>query len=220
MRDYLSVSNLCKALCVGAVTALMSVPRIIQTGVDLWIYLPVAWGAMTLCAAAATAWSARGGMCGLFPHRRRMLAGAGIAVILTCAITPIYSFLLDPIFRQTIASAGGEKMLMLRYPVTLSGCFAVTLWSAGFETIFFRAAAISFFVRLTDRQWIAVAAAVALRMFVFSKQLSEAGIVDAMPLFVICTLITSIISCALFVRTGLPGAMVFSAGLNIHLFIR
>lgn len=219
MRDYISISNLWKAAIIGGVVTLMSLPRIIQGNMELWLYLPVAFGGMTLSAGAATAWSDRAGMCGLFPDRRRIFAGIGMAVILVSVITPIYFFWLDSVFRNAIVATGDSKLLMLRYPATLGGCVAVVLWSASFETIFFRAAAMSFFARLTGRQWVAVAGAVVLRVFVICKQLPEAGIVDAMPLFIACTVITSAVSCVLFARWGLPGAMVFSAGLNTHLFI-
>ena len=219
MRDYLLVSNLSKASAIGGVATLMSVPRLIQAGVEFWIYLPVVFGGMTLSAAAVTAWSNRAGMCGMFPSRRRMLTGLGIAAVLACTITPIYSCWLDPIFRHAIAATGDRGMLRMRYPVTLGGCITITLWSASFETVFFRAATMSFFARLTGSLWISLIAAVGLRIFVILKQLSTAGIVDAIPLFVVCTVIVSFISCVLFARTGLPGTVLFSVGLNFHLFI-
>ncbi|MFC1498161.1 hypothetical protein ACFLS1_06795 [Verrucomicrobiota bacterium] len=219
MRDYLSVSNLQKALMLSSVAVLMSVPRIILAGVDLRIYIPAAFAAMTFCAGAGTAWSHRAGMCGLFPARRKMLAGIGVAFILACIVTPVYLFCIDPIFQDALERTGSTSLLMLKYPATISGCLALALWSASFETMFFRVGAMSFFARLIPRQWIVLCLAVTLRVFVSVLQVADAGVVEAVPFFVIGSAIVSAMSCVLFARAGLPAAMFFSAGINLRLFI-
>jgi hypothetical protein len=94
------------------------------------------------------------------------------------------------------------------------------LWSAGFETVFFYAAAPSFIVRVTGRLWTAYVFSALLRMLVTLHQMANAGIAEAEHLFAAGSVVASFVTCLLFVRGGLPAAMVFTAVLNLRLLLR
>jgi len=219
MRTYLSMSNFGRALILAMGVTLMSVPRIVQGGLPLDLYIPAALVGMVLVAGAATAWSRQAGMVGLFPHWRLMLGGVGIAVLISLVAVPIQHAWIDPRIQAALSATGNAQLMALRYPVTAGGCVAVMLWSASFETLFFHAATLSFFARLTNRQWIAVALTVALRLFVSMRQMAETGVFDAVPLMLVSTGVMATAACVLFARTGLIPAMMLAAGLDLHLFL-
>jgi len=214
--NALSLATLWKAFVLGLVITLMSVPRIVTGGLDLWLCVPVALMAMTLISQAAIAWGHRAGMYGVFPSVERALIGTGLAGIMGLILLVIYFILLDPVFRQAFSTAGAAKQLLLRYPKTIGGALALVLWAAGFETMLFQAGAISFFSRLSNHQWLTITGAVSFRCFVTSLQLSHSGIVDSVPLFLICAAASSTLTCLLYVRAGLPAAMLFSAVLSLR----
>ena len=218
MRDYLSIGNLWKALLLGAVMTVMSIPRIVQGGMPLGPYVPGAFFAMTLVSGAATAWGGKGGMCGLFPGGRRMWVGFGLAVLLTIVGTPIYCLWLDPVLYAALAATGDVKMLALRYPDAIVGKLSLMLWSGSFQVMFFAVAGMSFLTRLTGRPWISGALVVLFRVAVGLYQISEAGVTDSIPVFLLGSAVATACSCALFARTGLPPVMAFAMGLNLHLF--
>lgn len=219
MRTYLSMPNFLRALVLGLVATVMSVPRLIQGGLPLGLYVPATLVGMMLVSGAATAWSDRGGMCGIFPARRRMLVGVGIAVLVSAMATPVVHLWVDPSVRKALLATGNAQVMALRYPATVGGCLAVILWSASFETLFFQAATVSFFARLTSRQSIAIVLAVALRLCVSLHQMTELGVVDAVPLMLVSTAVMATVACILFARTGLIATMVLGAGLDLHLFL-
>jgi hypothetical protein len=220
MRTYLSMSNFIKALMLGTVVTLMSIPRMIQGGFRLDLYIPAALVCMTLVSGAATAWSGQGGMAGLFPDRRRMAVGAGIAVLLSLMAMPLEHFWIVPPVRHAIAETGNARLMALRYPETPGGCVALMLWSAGFETMFFQAATMSFFVRLARRPWMGVVFAVSFRLFVTAHQISLAGVGNAIPLILVMAAVGTAMLCVLFIRTGLLPAMILAAGFHLHLFVK
>jgi len=220
VRQYLTISNMRKAAALGGAVTLMSVPRMLQGGMDLALYVPAALAGMTLVSGAATAWSDRAGMHGLFPERRRLIAGLGVGSAAAGALALAYLFWPDPLFRSVIIGSGKPEVIALQYPATVGGVLALALWGAGFETTFFRAAAMSFFGRLTGRLWMTIALAVALRIFVTCKYLAGAGIVDHPGLFLAAAALTGTISSFLFARYGLPAPMLFSAVLALRLLAK
>jgi hypothetical protein len=221
MRDYLSASNLWKAISLGAFVTLMSVPRIVYWGVDLTIYIPAVFFSMTLTSGAATAWSTRGGMYGLFPAKPRMITGIGTGLLLALLITPAYVLLVDPILVESMKTAGKTGMVNLRYPPTLSGRVALVMWIASFETVFFRAGTISFLSRVTGNKSLAVVGAVCFRTLVSAAQLSDLNLSRGeTSLVLIIGAVASSVSSVLFIETGLPGTMIFSAVLCLHVFLR
>ena len=94
----------------------------------------------------------------------------------------------------------------------------MVFWVTGFETMLFQAGAISFFSRLTQRRGLVILGAVAFRTLVMSFQLYDGGVVDAFPVFLIGTAATSALACLLYIRAGLPAAMLFSAVVSLHVF--
>jgi hypothetical protein len=198
----------------------MTIPRLLAWGVPLAFYIPATFLSMTLVSGAATAWSTSAGMCGLFPAPRRQLAGMAIAAALAILVLPIFMLYIDPVIVPAIAAKGGQEMLMKRYPVTLSGQIALLLWSAGFETMFLQAAAMSLLSRITGRQWMAVTAAVTLRILLYSHQLDELHILSENPHLLFIAGLMTTASCILFARFGLPAAMVLSAGTCLHVMLR
>ena len=208
--------SLVKAFLLGATVTLMAVPWIRRGGMDLWMAVPVAFMAMVLISLAAVSWEHRAGMHGVFPEKGRMLIGMGLAGLTVLVLAWISTFWLDRVFESTMRQAGRTDLLALRYPDSPGGQAAKVLWAAGFETMFFQVGAVSFFSRLTDRQWLAIVGAVSFRGMVTSMQLSQAGLVDATWLFIMMSVATSAVACMLYVRAGLPAAMLFSAVLSLR----
>ncbi len=219
MREYLSLSNLRRASLLGSLVTLMSIPRIMQAGMDLTFYVPAALTSMILVSGAATAWGRHAGMCGLFPGRRRMWAGIGIATTLSLLLLPVYECCY-PFFERAIQESSRPGLAALQYPTTIGGCLALMLWSAGFETMFFRAATISLLARLSHRQWVAVSLSVILCLGATQMSLAAAGIKEARWAFYASAAAANLVGVLLFARTGLPAAMVFAAGLQLHLLLR
>jgi hypothetical protein len=145
--------------------------------------------------------------------------GLWAGLILGFAMGVIYHLYLDPVLRTALASTSGPKALSLRYPLSLTGGLALILWVAGFETMFFQAGSLSFFSRLTPHAWLAIVGAVSFRTMVTSLQISQAGVVDAFPLFLVQAAATSTVACILFARAGLPAAMLFAATVTAHVLL-
>jgi len=219
MHTYLSFSNFGRALILATGVTLLSVPRIVQGALPLDLYIPAALIGMILVAGAATAWSREAGMAGLFPHWRLMVTGVGIAVMISLLAVPIQHAWIDPRTKTALAATGNAHLMALRYPGTMGGCVTVMLWSASFETVFFYAATLSFFARLTNRLWVAVALTVALRLFVSMQQMSGTGVFDAIVLMLVATGVVATAACLLFAGTGLIPTMMLAAGLDLHLFL-
>lgn len=218
MRTYLSFENLVKASALSAVATAMAAPRLIEGRLSLAFFIPAAFLALVLVGGAATAWSTSAGMAGLFPERRRLLKGLGVALALALIFLPA-ALWLDPVLRSALEETGDMQRLALRYPATLRGCLALMLWAAGFETIFSLAAVISFLARLTGSAWAALAGAVLLRLWMTYLQCAGAGLESVMPLFMVSSAILMGVGGLLFVRAGLPAAALFTALLDArHLF--
>jgi len=217
MREYLTQSNLYKALGLGAIVTAMAVPRILHGRMDPMLYVPAAFMAMTLIAGAGTAWGDRGGMCGLFPGRRRTLAGIGIALLVILVLIPVHLLWIDPCLMKAFSRISDPDVVRLRYPTTLGGMMALMLWTAGFETFFFQVGGMSFCARLTGNQWVAVVFVSTFRMLVTNRFLVQYGIVDYVPLFLVGSAVTGALAAVFFARAGLLATMVFAAGLNLHL---
>jgi len=219
MRDYLTTQNLLRALILAGVTTAMSVPRIAATGMQLDLYVSGAMLAMTLVCGAVTAWSTKAHMHGLFPSPKRMLLGIGIAVLLVALLTPPYHTAVNPILRAALEQTGDTRMIELRYPLTNQGRMSLMLWAGSFEFMFFYAAGMCFFARLTGRQGVAVIMVVLFRVAVSYYQLQVGHVTDCIPIFLFCSALSAATVCLLFAQAGLPAAMIFAMGQNIHLFL-
>ncbi|MBN1669932.1 MAG: hypothetical protein JXR37_02790 [Kiritimatiellae bacterium] len=213
MRDYLSEKNLLKAAALGAVVTLMAVPRIEAGGLRVGVFAVGAFLGSTLVGGMATAWGTRAGMCGLFPDTRRILYGSAAAALLASVLMPLAA-LFDPILKAAVAEAGGERLLSLQFPDTAFGVLALILWSAGFSTLFFAAASVSFFARVCRRQHIAIALAVGLQVLVRYQQLAGGGVSHGVPLFLAESIVAGLVPCLLFARAGIIPAAVFNAVLD------
>lgn len=218
MRVYLSESNLRKAAAVAAVVTLMSVPRLVQGGKPLGLYIPATFVSMTLVAGAVTAWGRRAGMKGILTDLSTLRRGCAIALFFALAALPVQVLWLAPLLRNTLASGTNAATAILSYPPTAGGCAALLLWSAGFQVIFLQAAPMAFFTRLTGYPSVACALCVALRTYVAYRQVLLSGLTDGVGLLVLSAAGTVAVGCLLFARFGLVPAMVFAAGLDVHLF--
>lgn len=218
MRVYLSETNLVKAAILAAVVILLSVPRLVQCGEPLILYLPATFAAMLLVGGAVTAWGRSAGMPGIATDRRTLGAGAAAAAALTIVALPAQVFWLDPLLRRAMGAALAPSTAALSYPATIGGCLALLLWSAGFQTIFLQAAPMSFFIRLTGRPLVALSLCLALRVYVTHRQVLLSGMTDAIAALVALSAAATLAGCILFYRFGLAPAMLLAAGLNLHLF--
>lgn len=218
MRAYLSESNLVKAAGLAAIVTLMSVPRLIQSGRPLGLYVPVTFMAMALVGGTITAWGRCGGMAGIAAERRMFPRGVAVAAVLAALALPVQVFWLDPLLRHALAAALDPSARALSYPATAGGCVAVMLWSAGFETVFLQAAPMSFFSRLTGRTRVALALCLALRVYVAYRQVVFSGMTDGTAALILSAAATTAAGCMLFARFGLAPGMLLAAGLDLHLF--
>lgn len=205
MRKYADIGNLKKAALLGLAICLTSLPRIADAGLAMSTYLPAAFLAMTLVSAAATAWGDQGGMRGLLPERKYLLRGLTAALLFGLIALVLKVWLTDPILKARLP----PKMLALSFPATSVGLIGIILWASGFENMFFNVAATSYFTRLSQNMWLAVALSAAFRTFVSSRLLMSAGIES--PLLLSLNAVSCLIACTLFARSGLPSAMLFSA---------
>jgi len=219
MRDYLSLGNLWKAVLLGAAVTVMSIPRMIQGGMPLELFVPLALFCMTLVCGAASAWGDKGGLCGLFPGWRRTGIGLGIAAIVTIIAAPLTASWLDPAMRAAIEASGDEKALALAYPESAAGKLAAMLWSGSFHVMFLVVAAMSFMARLTRKVGISVGLVVVLRSAVALYKLQHVGVTDGAVLFVVLSAAETGCSCLLFARTGLVPVVILAMGLDLHLFL-
>ncbi len=217
MRDFFSESNLRRSLVLGAIVAVMSIPRILEGGLDPWFYIPSAFVGLTLVAGIASAWSKCAGMAGLWPEKARWLPGVGVAVLLASVILPL-AVALDPMFKDAFVAAGDETAVQLQYPDHPGGVMALVLWAVSFETLFFVAASAAFFGRLFNRKWLAVAGPVALRVCVTYYQLTTGNVTEGELLLLFGVGATTTGACVLFVNFGFPAPAVFVAVLVARLF--
>ena len=217
MRAYLNEANLRKALAVSAVATALCTPRIVLSPVPADLYIPLAFLVLTLLAGAVMAWGRCGGMVGAFPRGHRIWKWSLGAAVAGGALTPIYAYWLDPMLKQILTAAGNTSRLQLQCPNTFSACLAAALWVVGFQVLFYDAAAMSFFSRLTKRWPIALALAVALRIFVTHRQFSTIPVESVWP-FHAMNCLASIGGCLFFARGGLPGATAFAFMLSLRRF--
>ena len=221
MRAYLTESNLVKAAGLAVMVTLMSVPRLVQTGRPLGLFVVMTFLVMTLVCGAVTAWSRCAGLAGAVTARRTLMRGAAAAAAVGLGSLPIQVFWLDPLLRHALAGGANHSMAALSYPATVGGCLALILWSAGFQTIFFQAAPMSFFARLTGSRLVALGLCLALRVYVAYRQVVYSGMTDCLGLFVVSAAGTAAVGCVLFARYGLAPAMLLAAALDLHvLFTR
>lgn len=220
MRDYLAVENLKNATFLGIAVGLMAIPRILEGSDQLaMIRILAVIPSMTIIAGAVTAWGARGGMLGPFPARGEVRRGIWSAIASGLLIAPF-------ILWQEAAGMGlgdspttlAERNLPL--PSTLTGCLALMLWSAGFETLFFRAGTMSFFARVTNRQWTGVVGAILISVAVRSAKMGEVGLDSVMVLRLVGIGIVTTVGCLLYARAGMLAAMVFAAVLDTRHIVR
>ena len=174
---------------------------------------------MMFIAGAVTAWGRRAGMAGIVTDRRTLWSGLALAVLLALLALPVYLLELDALLRDALRRATGSTLMNLSYPATIRGCLALMLWSAGFQTMFLVAAPMSLFARLTNRSSAALGLCLALRAYVQHRQMAEAGIIAALPLFLIPALATTLAGGFLFARYGLAPAMLFAAALDLRLLL-
>ncbi len=219
MRDFLSESNLRKAVPLAAILTLMTIGRLVQGGRPLAYYLPMTFLVTTLMAGAVTAWGQCAGMPGFRTDRRTFAMGAAVAAGLSLLALPLSLFWLDPILKPALQRAS-PAAFALTYPPTVGGCLALLLWSTGFQTLFLQAAPMSLFARLTGRRAVAVSLCVALRIFVTHLQTAEVGMAAESGLLAASAAVATAAGCIVFARFGLAPAMLLAAGLDLHVLVQ
>ena len=216
MREYLSESNLVKAVGLGSIMAVMAAPRILASGMHARLLLPAAMMAMTLTCGAATAWGKSAGMVGVFPKKRRLFLGIGLGLLAAALLMPVKLMYLAPMLKGALIRESSARLAM-QFPSTAWGCMGAILWVAGFETIFLCAAPMSFWARISNRIWVAIILTCGLKLMVGALTLSDLDLPIAPMLIGAVTV--SCVSSFLFARWGLPATMAFTGGLNAHLFL-
>jgi len=220
VRTFLTLENLKRAAGVGFVVSAMAVPRVLEAGRSQGsIFLLIAlFPVMIVVAGAATAWGGAAGMYGLFPERRRLLWGVGIAFAAGIAALPLL-LRSEAGFREALGD-GDPAACGLAFPVSLGACFALMLWSAGFETMFLQAGTMSFVGRVTGSLPAAMVCAVATAVMIMFLKVSGSGVDTMMAARLARTGLTCLIACLLYARAGLPAAMVFNAVIESRHMLR
>jgi len=216
MKRYLSINNFKKAALLGAVMTIFSAPRILSSGVMPFQFVISAFAGLTLVAAMATAWSRSAGMNGLFPPRNILLRGLLLASILLIVLLPIKVFWFNPLLYAAVERTGDETALRLLFPDTLTSGIALMLWVMSFEVLFFKAAAMSFFARLTNSLSAALILSAMLRVFVTWLKISEIGVEEGLFLILAHAAFINVLSCLMLARYGLPAPMLLAGGLAIY----
>ena len=216
MRTYLSTRNLMSASLLGGAITLLAIPRIIDGGLPPHLFIPASLFSMTLISGMATAWGKKAGMCGIFPDMKRTIRGMGVALLAVLVLIPVCVFWFDSVLYEAAQTSGDAEFIRMLFPRTAFGMLALMLWATGFETMFFEAAAMSYFSRLTGKQWVAVLMSILLRCTVTYLRLSAVGATDQALLFLGSVIVATLIGCTLFAKFGLPAAMLFSAGMAIR----
>jgi len=204
-------------MLLGGGITVMAVPRLVQGEAPAWLYVAAAFLCLTFVAGAATAWGTAAGMVGLFPCRRRLVAGLIAGGVAGVVLLPVFVLWLDPLLKEALLRLGDAARVGLQFPDRLWQKVAIVLWAAGFQVLFFEAATMSFFCRLTGRWLIALSLAVAFRIFVVNLQMADVPVNSTMPFHLVYGL-TSVTGCVLFARGGLPAASLFAAVLAIRHF--
>lgn len=220
MKDYFSMNNLKQATLLGMVVGAMAVPRILQAaGPGSSFRVLAVFPSMIIVAAAATAWGRCGGMSGPFPEWKTMRSGilAGLLAGILMAVMLSYD---DARMISLLRQGGSADAVTLSFPATVDGGIASVLWSAGFETLFFIAATMSFLARVSRRLWITISLAVCFRILVAYGTASSHGVEGVIINKLGGLGIGTLIACLLYARTGLPSAMVMSAAVNLRHLVR
>jgi hypothetical protein len=220
MRKYLSIENLKNATVLGVAVGLMAIPRILEGSDRLALVRVLAViPSMTIIAGAVTAWGKTAGMCGALPDRGTVRAGIWIALAAGLLVAP-FLFWQDAGIAAMSDTPSSPFERNLPLPATLTGCLALILWSAGFETLFFRAGAMSFFARVTNRQWTGVIGAILISLAVRSAKLGSVDTDGMMALRIVGMTVVTTVGCVLYARSGLVAAMVFAAVLDMRHVVR
>ncbi len=217
MRDYLKEKNLRRASGIAVVVTVMATPRLVLAGVDLGVYLPAGLLSMILVAAAATAWGHYGGLHGMFPARRRMVAGIVMAVALALIVLPL-ALRLDALRQELLAAGEIDHWRVQPVPTDPAAIMALLLWSAGFETMFFQAGALSYLARLLKHRRPALAGAVLLRGGVTYLQMGGDLGADAALIFQAGVMVDALLAGGLYFVAGWPAAATYTVMLGSRHF--
>ena len=216
MNEFFSINNFKKAALLGLTMTLLSAPRILASGIYSFRHVISAFAALTLLSAAVTAWGKSAGMKGLFPSAKEVIQGLKLAGLIVILSFPVKVFWFNPALYAAVESTGNTSALILLFPETLLAGMALTLWVMSFETLFFQAAAISFFGRLSRHFLAALILSTLFRGYVSWLKLGNIGVETAEFLILSHALIINVISCLLFARYGLPASMLFIGGISIY----
>lgn len=221
MKEFLREENLKQALVFGAILTFLSVPRLLE--VDLPLpplgLVVFTFGVTAFASGAALAWQHHAGMAGLFPGRRRTWLGAGWALIGGLVLLTAF-FYIDPLLPRELAAKAAFHRWGVLYPQNEAEVISRMLWSAGFQTLFFTAAAMAVFSRVIKNVWAALLIVICLRMLITAYRLTMLDLGHIVPPFLLLTALFAIASCLLFVRYGLIPAAALAALIEARHFAR
>ena len=210
VRDFLTETNLAKAAFVSLLVTLMGLPRLLEGGKHPG-FLAVALFVLGLfLAGSATAWGRRGGLKGLCPGRTDLMVALPLALVGALVLMPLMLGVFDPAIKARLAEVGADARLKLSFPAGTGATLALMCWSAGFEVLFFQAAAMSTCVRLLPKTWFALVMAVALRLFVSYRQFVVDGAGADDLLLYTAPLLVALTASLLYARGGWPAAGLFA----------
>ena len=219
LQRYFTIENFGQALLPGAIMTLLASPRIFSSGLFPPFYVIPTFFVMILMTATVTAWSRCAGMKGAFPPAKEIVKGLLIVIALLILLFPPKFFWFNPFFYSAILETGNTEALKLIFPEKIIPAVALTLWVMGFETLFFQAAAMSFFAKLTKHMWSALLLSTLLRFSVTWLRLVDIGIKNGEAIILSHAVLMNIISCLLFMRFGLLPPMLFIGGLSIYRWV-
>ncbi len=220
MKDFLTERTLRHGILLGLGATALAVPRLLEAELPMAFpgLLVFTFLATTAAGGVAWAWQRKAGMFGLFPDRRRMIVGAAWGAAAGIVVAGILQA-TDPLLRAAIAAVDDARVWQATFPATPAECLNRMLWGAGAQTLFFTAATLGFFGRLTGRLWLSILLIVALRAGITLHKFADAGLNDVLLPYVLLAAANGAVACLLCARAGLPAAMTFSATVDLRHFL-
>ncbi|MCC5790391.1 MAG: hypothetical protein JJT75_12205 [Opitutales bacterium] len=220
MRDFLQEKVLWQSLPVATVVALLAAPRIAQGPFEagVWYLVLFAWAVSMLAAGAVFAWGRKGGLAGPFPghalHWWPMLLAFGLGSLMALLFMG-----MDTFWRPLLARSPEPSLEYLAYPRNWNEWVRLVLWNIGFMTLFFTAAAMAVFARVSRRWVVALLVVVFLRFIASIYRLQAYDMGEFWPVALITTVPFSILACWLYARHGFPAVIAFTLTKDVrHLF--
>ncbi|MCH8475875.1 MAG: hypothetical protein LAT55_11695 [Opitutales bacterium] len=220
MRDFLQEKVLWQSLPMATVVALLAAPRIAQGPFEagMWYFVLFAWAVSMLAAGAVFAWGRKGGMAGPFPGHALNWRPLLLALVSGSLMAFLFTE-VDVVWRPILERSPEPILEYLAYPRTWNEWVRLVLWNIGFMALFFTAAAMAVFARVSRRWVVALGVVVLLRFIASIYRLQAYDMGQFWPMALVTTVPFATMACWLYARHGFPALTAFILAKDArHLF--